>query len=47
MSPAAESPEPSAVPAVITPALDPDAALWSDTPTGRPLLVLLHGYGSD
>lgn len=34
-------------PHVIPPHLDPDAALWSDAPTGRPLLVLLHGYGSD
>lgn len=32
---------------LIPPHLDPDAALWSDAPTGRPLLVLLHGYGSD
>jgi phospholipase/carboxylesterase len=50
MSPAAESPEssaPSATSAAIVPALDPDAALWSDAPMGRPLLVLLHGYGSD
>lgn len=47
MPPAAESPESSAPPAAITPALDPDAALWSDAPAGRPLLVLLHGYGSD
>lgn len=28
-------------------ALDNDVALWSGDPTGRPLLVLLHGYGSD
>ncbi len=30
--------------------LDPDAVLWSATPAeraGRPLLVLLHGYGAD
>ncbi|MCW3492440.1 alpha/beta hydrolase [Microbacterium sp. SSM24] len=30
--------------------LDGDAVLWSDAPgtrVGRPLLVLLHGYGSD
>ena len=47
MSSAAESPESSAPPVVITPALDPDAALWSDAPAGRPVLVLLHGYGSD
>ncbi|MFT4212495.1 MAG: alpha/beta hydrolase-fold protein [Microbacterium sp.] len=31
-----------------TPPLDAEAALWSDGDrTGRPLLVLLHGYGSD
>ncbi|MFT4306749.1 MAG: alpha/beta hydrolase-fold protein [Microbacterium sp.] len=31
-----------------TPPLDAAAALWSDGDrTGRPLLVLLHGYGSD
>jgi phospholipase/carboxylesterase len=32
------------------PALDPAAVLWSADPAdraGRPLLVLLHGYGSD
>lgn len=29
------------------PALDPAAALWSGAPGGRPLLVLLHGYGAD
>lgn len=32
------------------PPLDPDAVLWSAPPDGRadrPLLVLLHGYGSD
>jgi len=29
------------------PALDAAAALWSGDPSGRPLLVLLHGYGSD
>ncbi|GAA3655347.1 alpha/beta hydrolase [Microbacterium marinilacus] len=29
------------------PALDDAAALWSGEPDGRPLLVLLHGYGSD
>lgn len=32
------------------PPLDADAVLWSAEPadrTGRPLLVLLHGYGSD
>lgn len=27
--------------------LDPDAVLWSSEPAGRPLLVLLHGYGAD
>ncbi|MER7796550.1 alpha/beta hydrolase-fold protein [Microbacterium sp. NPDC096154] len=27
--------------------LDDAAALWSADPAGRPLLVLLHGYGSD
>ena len=30
--------------------LDPDAVLWSAPPherAGRPLLVLLHGYGSN
>jgi len=34
----------------LTPPLDADAVLWSAPPeerTGRPLLVLLHGYGSD
>lgn len=30
-----------------TPPLDTDAVLWSDAPQGRPLIVLLHGYGSD
>lgn len=33
-----------------TPALDPAIALWSAEPDardGRPLLVLLHGYGAD
>ncbi|TDN90636.1 alpha/beta fold hydrolase [Microbacterium sp. BK668] len=33
-----------------TPHLDPDIVLWSAGPearTGRPLLVLLHGYGAD
>lgn len=33
-----------------TPALADDAVLWSTVPddrSGRPLLVLLHGYGSD
>lgn len=33
-----------------TPPLDADAALWSAEPgtrAGRPLLVLLHGYGAD
>nr|WP_188755645.1 alpha/beta hydrolase-fold protein [Microbacterium album] len=29
------------------PALDDDAVLWSGAPAGRPLLVLLHGYGAD
>ncbi|UUT35961.1 alpha/beta hydrolase [Microbacterium elymi] len=32
------------------PRIDPDAALWSapaDVRAGRPLLVLLHGYGAD
>lgn len=27
--------------------LDADAVLWSPNPAGRPLLLLLHGYGSD
>lgn len=34
----------------MSPALDPDAVLWSAPPAeraGRPLLVLLHGYGSE
>ena len=33
-----------------TPALADDTVLWSSDPedrAGRPLLVLLHGYGSD
>ncbi|MFH8252213.1 alpha/beta hydrolase [Microbacterium sp. B2969] len=30
-----------------TPHLDPDIVLWSGEPAGRPLLVLLHGYGAD
>lgn len=30
-----------------TPVLDDAAVLWSDEPAGRPLLVLLHGYGAD
>ncbi len=33
-----------------TPPLDPDIVLWSAEPdarAGRPLLVLLHGYGAD
>lgn len=30
-----------------TPHLDPDIVLWSAAPDGRPLLVLLHGYGAD
>lgn len=30
-----------------TPALDESAVLWSGEPAGRPLLVLLHGYGAD
>lgn len=30
-----------------TPILDDDAVLWKGEPAGRPLLVLLHGYGSD
>lgn len=30
-----------------TPPLDNDAVLWEGEPAGRPLLVLLHGYGSD
>ncbi|WP_156759030.1 alpha/beta hydrolase [Microbacterium karelineae] len=30
-----------------TPKLDDDAVLWQGEPAGRPLLVLLHGYGSD
>lgn len=34
-------------PQLIPPHLDADAALWSDAPAGRPVLVLLHGYGSD
>lgn len=29
------------------PILDPDVVLWSGEPAGRPLLVLLHGYGAD
>jgi phospholipase/carboxylesterase len=35
------------VDAALTPALDPSLALWSGEPDGRPLLVLLHGYGAD
>ncbi|PZU38690.1 MAG: esterase [Microbacterium sp.] len=35
------------VDAALTPALDPSLALWSGDPDGRPLLVLLHGYGAD
>ncbi len=34
----------------LTPPLDSDAVLWSGAardPAGRPLLVLLHGYGAD
>jgi len=31
----------------VTLSLDPDAVLWSGEPDGRPLLVLLHGYGAD
>ncbi|MBP2436548.1 alpha/beta hydrolase [Microbacterium amylolyticum] len=30
-----------------TPPLDADAVLWTDSPGQRPLIVLLHGYGSD
>lgn len=30
-----------------TPPLDNDAVLWSDAPDGKPLIVFLHGYGSD
>jgi phospholipase/carboxylesterase len=30
-----------------TPVLDDGAVLWSGDPAGRPLLVLLHGYGAD
>jgi phospholipase/carboxylesterase len=30
-----------------TPILDDAAVLWSGEPAGRPLLVLLHGYGAD
>ena len=30
-----------------TPILDAAAVLWSHQPAGRPLLVLLHGYGAD
>ncbi|WP_309067689.1 alpha/beta fold hydrolase [Microbacterium sp.] len=30
-----------------TPILDDAAVLWSQEPAGRPLLVLLHGYGAD
>lgn len=30
-----------------TPILDEAAVLWSGDPAGRPLLVLLHGYGAD
>lgn len=41
-----ESPQ-QTPPHLIPPHLDPEAALWSDAPAGRPLLVLLHGYGSD
>ncbi|WP_105566753.1 alpha/beta hydrolase [Microbacterium halophytorum] len=29
------------------PTLDSDAVLWAGDPTERPLVVLLHGYGSD
>ncbi|MCD1269601.1 alpha/beta fold hydrolase [Microbacterium sp. MEC084] len=29
------------------PVLDESAVLWSGEPAGRPLLVLLHGYGAD
>lgn len=47
MSPESPSPEPSTTPSLEPPHLDADAALWSDAPAGRPLLVLLHGYGSD
>lgn len=39
--------EPESTESTASPELDPDAALWSDAPAGRPLLVLLHGYGSD
>lgn len=45
--PSSASSESSTPTPTLTPALDPDAALWSDAPAGRPLLVLLHGYGSD
>jgi phospholipase/carboxylesterase len=34
-------------PSTETPHLDPDLVLWSAEPAGRPLLVLLHGYGAD
>lgn len=34
-------------PSTETPHLDPDLVLWSTEPAGRPLLVLLHGYGAD
>ncbi|MTE23575.1 alpha/beta hydrolase [Microbacterium sp. ZXX196] len=30
-----------------TPPLDSDAVLWSADPEARPLIVMLHGYGSD
>ncbi|WP_458040717.1 MULTISPECIES: alpha/beta hydrolase [Bacteria] len=47
MSPTDETPSSASSAATLPPELDPDAALWSDAPAGRPLLVLLHGYGSD
>ena len=34
-------------PSTETPHLEPDVVLWSTEPAGRPLLVLLHGYGAD
>ncbi|MGO1257283.1 MAG: alpha/beta hydrolase [Microbacterium gubbeenense] len=30
-----------------TPSLDNNAVLWSETPGDKPLIVFLHGYGSD
>lgn len=48
---AAPSDLPAKMDAMVSPsALDPTAVLWSAEPAereGRPLLVLLHGYGSD